>query len=165
MEFLDIVDKNDKIIGKASKEEVYKKLHIHRIVHVLIFNNKRQFLLQLRSKNVHFCPLHWSTAVGGHVKSGESYEDAAKREFKEELGTTSKLSFFSKDFYQVPHGPGKILVTFETTYNGSFKIDSKAVAKVGFFSMEEIEKMINKGQKFDPELLFLLKKHFLISKK
>jgi isopentenyldiphosphate isomerase len=161
MEFLDIVDKNDKIIGQATKEEVYRKLYTHRIVHVLIFNDKGEFVLQLRSKNVPFCPLHWSTAVGGHVRSGESYEDAAKREYKEELGTTSKLFFFSKDFYQVPNGTGKFLVTFKTAYNGPFDIDSKAVDKIGFFNIEEIKKMINKGENFHPELLFLLKKHFL----
>ena len=131
---------------------------------LILLTYKGKVLLLKRTMTKEFYPGKWENS-GGRVEKGESYEDAAKREFKEELGTTSKLSFFSKDFYQVPHGPGKILVTFETTYNGSFKIDSKAVAKVGFFSMEEIEKMINKGQKFHPELLFLLKKHFLISKK
>ncbi len=98
---------------------------------------------------------------GGFVRIEESLEDAAKRECKEELGIVSKLSFFSKNFYQVPNGIGKILVTFKTIYNGPFDIDPKAVEKVGFFKIEEIKKMINKGENFHPELLFLLKKHFL----
>lgn len=36
----------------------------------------------------------------------------------------------------------------------------KELLKVCFFSLEEIQKMVDKGEKFHPELLFLLKKHF-----
>ena len=111
MEYLDIVNKNDKVIGKALKEQVYKKSLIHRIVHVLIFNNRGEMALQLRSKKVSFCPNHWSTTVGGHVQSGETYKIAAIREYKEELGTTSNIKIFSKDYYTKKGSPSKFLVT------------------------------------------------------
>ncbi|MCA9460196.1 MAG: NUDIX domain-containing protein, partial [Nanoarchaeota archaeon] len=83
MELLDIVNRKDEVIGVASKEDVYKKSLTHRIVHILIFNDKNELALQLRSKKVSFCPSHWSTSVGGHVQSGESYEGAALREYQE----------------------------------------------------------------------------------
>ena len=160
MEFLDVVDKNDKVIGKASKDEIYAKSLTHRIVHILIFNNKGEMALQLRSLKVSFCPDHWSTAVGGHVQSGETNEDTALREYQEELGTRSKLEFFSKDFYEVKGRPNKFLITFKTTFNGPFKPDPEVVSKVGFFSIDGIKNMVNNGEKFHPELLFLLKKYF-----
>jgi len=161
MEFLDIVDENDKIIGKASYKEVYDRLLTHRITHILIFNSKGEMLLQLRSKNKDFCPLHWGTSVGGHVRSGESYEDAAKREFQEELGTKTDITFLRKDFYvnnKYNRGLKKFLGTFTTTFNGPFKINPKEVEKIEFVSLKKIQDMINKGEKFHPELLFILRK-------
>jgi len=161
-EFLDVVDRSDNVIGRASKEEVYRRALCHRIVHVLIFNDKGEMALQLRSPNISFCPGHWSTAVGGHVQSGETSEQAALREYKEELGAISKLAFFSKDFYHAPGTPDKFLITFKTRFNGPFKPDPDAVTMVEFFTLEDIKKMLEKGEKFHPELLFLLRKHFFL---
>jgi hypothetical protein len=69
MERLDIVDKNDMVIGSTSKDEIYEKSLCHRICHILISNNENKIALQLRSKNVSYLPNYRSTAVGGHVQS------------------------------------------------------------------------------------------------
>jgi len=162
MEFLDIVNEKDEVVGKAPRDEIYNKLLTHRIVHVLIFNKKQEMALQLRA-NVNFCPHHWCTSAGGHVKSGEQPEYAAQRELQEELGVNPKLEFFSKDIYVDNfRGTGlkKILITFKSTYSGPFKINPEEVEKIEFFTLEKIQTMIDSGEKFHPELLFLLRKHF-----
>ncbi|MFA5021958.1 MAG: NUDIX domain-containing protein [Patescibacteria group bacterium] len=161
MEILDIVNLNDQVIGQAPKPEIYQQLLCHRIVHILIFNDQGKMALQLRSAKVNFCPLHWSTAVGGHVQTGETYETAGLREYEEELGQQSQLQFLSKDLYQLPNRPAKFLATFTTKFNGPFKPDLEVVEKVNFFTLAEIQKMIASGEKFHPELLFILTKHFL----
>lgn len=163
MEFLDVVNDNDEVVGKASYKEIYENKLQHRIVHVLIFNDKGEMLLQLRSKHKSFCSHHWSTPVGGHVQSGERYREAALREFQEELGTVTKIIFVYKDLYDDGKALKKILVTFKATSNGPFNVNPKEVEKVEFFSLSKIQEMINGGEKFHPELLFLLKKHFGIS--
>jgi isopentenyldiphosphate isomerase len=159
MEFLDVVNERDEIVGKASKTEVYEKRLPHRIVHVLISNDRGEMALQLRG-NVSFCPHHWCTAVGGHVQSGESCEKAALREFAEELGTKAKIELAYKDFYNDDRDLKKFLYTFTCTFNGPFTPDPKDVDRVEFFSLNKIRAMIDAGEKFHPELLFLLKKHF-----
>ena len=160
MELLDVVDAEDRVIGTAPKPEIYRQLLPHRIVHVLIFNQKGEMALQLRSKNLSFCPHHWSTAVGGHVQSGESYEQAAQREYQEELNQQSVLHLFSKDLYQLPQRPPKFVVTFKTIYDGPFSPNPEEVEKVAFFSLPHIKSMIQQGERFHPELLFLLEKYF-----
>jgi isopentenyldiphosphate isomerase len=161
MEILDIVDLEDKVIGKASRDDIYKNLHTHRIVHVLLFDKKGRMALQLRSKKVSFCPNHWSTAVGGHVQTGETYETAAMREFEEELGTKTKIEFLFRDFFINPNNQSKkFLETFKAIYEGPFNPNLDDIEKVQFFSIKEIQEMINKGEKFHPELLFLLKKNY-----
>ena len=160
MEYLDIVDKEDKVIGTAPKEEIYVRCLLHRIVHVLIFNDKDELALQLRTKNLNWCPGHWSTTVGGHVQAGETYEQGALREYQEELGTTSNLELFSKDYYSVEGIAPKFIVTFKTVFNGPFHPDADAVERVDFFSIYQLKQMIASGEKFHPELLFLLNKYF-----
>ena len=159
MEFLDIVNEQNEVVGKASHDEIYEKKLPHRIVHVLIFDKDGKLALQLRSKQKSFCPQHWSTPVGGHVQSGETYEEAAKRESIEELGIKPDVAFLYSDLYE-DEGLKKFLSTFELVYDGPFNINPAEVEKVEFFTLEEIQIMIKNGEKFHPELLFLLKKHF-----
>lgn len=90
-EFLDVVNENDEVVSSVSREDVYEKSLRHRIAHVVVFNDNGEMLLQFRSKNVSFCPNHWVTSAGGHVQAGESYMEAAKREYMEELGVVSDL--------------------------------------------------------------------------
>jgi isopentenyldiphosphate isomerase len=162
MELMDVVDRDDNVIGKASKKEIYEKSLRHRIVHILMFNKKGEMLLQLRSKNVGFHPNSWSTSVGGHVGSGETYEEAAIRECKEELGVKCGIELFSKDIYESNdhYNVNKFLVTFKTVFDGPFDFDKEDVEKIGFFTIDEIREMVESGESFHPELLFLLKKYY-----
>lgn len=160
MEYLDIVNENDKVIWVAEKKEVYERFLTHRIVHILIFNEKNEIALQLRSSKVSYCPNHWSTSVGGHVQSWETYEEAALREYKEELWIKYKIEFFSKDYYRLPWLPDKFLTTYKSSYSWSFSPDLWAVKKVEFFSIKKIKEMIEHWEKFHPELLFILNKYF-----
>ena len=161
MELLSIVNNQDEVIGEATRPDVYANKHRHRIVHVLVFNDQNQMLLQKRSPNLGYCPNHWSTAVGGHVGHGETYEEAAKRECVEEIGVLLPLTFFAKDAYQsTSTNHDKFLTTFRATFNGPFNPDPAEVSAVDFFSIEEIRAMIARGEKFHPELLYLLNKYF-----
>ena len=159
-EFLDIVDTNDQVIGKASREDIYANRHTHRIVHAFIFNSAGRMALQLRSRNSPFCPLHWSTTVGGHVQSSETYEEAALRECEEEIGAVIPLTFLAKDFYTAPNRPDKFLTTFKAVYDGPLEPNPEEVEEIRYFEMGTIRDMVKNGEKFHPELLFLLKKHY-----
>jgi isopentenyl-diphosphate delta-isomerase type 1 len=163
MEFIDIIDENDKVIGNAAKNEIYEKKLLHRIVHIFVFNENDELALQLQSKHKKFCPLHWVSSAAGHVRSGETSETAALRELEEEIGTKTDIEFMWKDLYEykIPGEEGlkKMLISFKAKFNGPFKINPWEVEKVEFFSLDKINEMINNGEKFHPELLFLLKKH------
>ena len=160
MEYIDVVDIEDTVIGKASRDDVYAKALMHRIVHVFVFNNKQEMLLQKRSMKASFCPGHWSTAVGGHVQSGETPETAASRESQEEIGVTMPLTFLSKDLYKAPGTPDKFLITFTGNHDGPFVFEDHGVESASFFSLDNIKEMVDAGEQFHPELLFLLKRHY-----
>lgn len=154
---MDIVDSSDQVTGKASLEEIYDRKLPHRIVHVLIVNDAGNMALQLRSKHKSFCPGHWSTAVGGHVQADESYEEAAVREFREELGASSPMTRLGKVEYASPTGLKKFVTAFSAVYNGPFTVNPEEVERVEFFSQAQIAAMIDRNEPFHPELLMLLK--------
>jgi isopentenyl-diphosphate delta-isomerase len=162
-EYLDIVNDLDEVTGNAPREQIYEKLHKHRIVHVLIFNTKGEMALQMRSATKSYCPSHWSTAVGGHVQAGEEYEAAARREMLEEAGLQDlDLSLAFKDIYTDPVRPDfkKFLATFTVTTDQQFVITEDEVESIKFFPMSEIKEMRVKGERFHPELAFILDRYY-----
>jgi len=86
-----LVDKNDRISGYASRAEVHGNNFRHRAVHILIFNQIGDLYLQQRSRWKDRHPLKWDSSAAGHVTAGESYNETARRELKEELGVDVPL--------------------------------------------------------------------------
>jgi isopentenyl-diphosphate delta-isomerase type 1 len=90
-DLLDLLDEAGRVIGTASREECHSHpLIAHRAVHVFVRNAAGAIFLQKRSKSKHIQPGRWDTSVGGHLNAGESYEDGAERELREELGIDIK---------------------------------------------------------------------------
>jgi 8-oxo-dGTP pyrophosphatase MutT (NUDIX family) len=94
------------------------------------------------------------------VQAGETAEQAALREFYEETGVRLPIRFLFKDLFVDHRGMSKFLYFYRADYEGPFTINPDEVAKVGFFSFPQIKEMISRGEKFHPQLLFLLRKHF-----
>lgn len=85
-EYFDIVDDNDRVIGKDTRKNVHFKNLKHRAVHILLQNQKEEIFLQKRSPLKDINPNCWDSSCSGHVLSEEDYDRAAHRELVEELG-------------------------------------------------------------------------------
>lgn len=85
LEILDIVDKNNIIIGQETRENIHKNNLLHRSSHIFISYENLVFL-QLRSANKRQFPNKWDSSAAGHLMLGEDYYTGAIRELKEELG-------------------------------------------------------------------------------
>jgi isopentenyl-diphosphate delta-isomerase len=85
-EKLDVVDRNDNVIGWKNRSELYREESSNiRVVNVFLKNDQGKIWIPRRSANKSIFPLHLDMSVGGYVRSGESYEEAFRREVKEEL--------------------------------------------------------------------------------
>jgi len=161
-EILDIINMDDQVIGQATREDVYAQKHMHRIIHVIVRDSAGRFLLQIRSETVKYLPLHWSTAVGGHVQTGETYEAAAWRELEEEIGITGgELREVGKFLYEKDDGLKKYLTIFELITDENIRVGEE-VSSTQFFTPEEAHKLINTHDKIHPELTFLWEKLYTI---
>lgn len=86
MELIDIVDKNGNFTGEVLEKEIAPDRNLlHSEIACFIINSNNEILLQKRSMNKRFNPGKWGLCAG-HVDSGESLEEAAIREIKEEIG-------------------------------------------------------------------------------
>ncbi|MGF1483939.1 MAG: NUDIX domain-containing protein [Opitutales bacterium] len=85
-EYFDVVDPQDRVIGRERRAVVHARGLYHRAVHILVVNSTGQLLLQRRSLSKDTNPGKWTTACCGHVDAGEDYLQAAHRELTEELG-------------------------------------------------------------------------------
>lgn len=163
--YLDLVDEQNHVIGHIAESDLYSGPNHHRIVHVMVSNERGEYVLQRRSPNDSFLPGAWVTSAGGHVHAGESAEFAAYREMMEELGIRSSLGLLGEFVYDVPTVPGmkKFLSIFETRHAGAFHLDHDEVAAIKFLTLSAIEERYRNGDSFHPELVAVLRNIYGLS--
>lgn len=85
-EILEVVDKDDRVIGTERRGVIHSLGLMHRSAQVLLFNASGELFLQKRSMNKDEFPGLWDSSAAGHLAPGESYRQCALRELEEELG-------------------------------------------------------------------------------
>lgn len=96
-EYIDIVTKEGKPTGKTVlKSEAHKNGWYHNTIHLWLFTNKGEILLQQRSHKKTIHPLLWDVSAAGHIDAGESFTEAALRETREELGLQLEANQLTK---------------------------------------------------------------------
>ena len=100
-EWVDLVDRDNRVIGRALRSQVRQKNLLHRGIAVLVRNSKNQVYVHQRTASKDLFPALYDMFVGGVVGEGEDYFEAAVREAHEELGVESReLEFLFDHLYQ-----------------------------------------------------------------
>jgi len=152
-ELFEIYDEAGHCLGTAPRSACHgNPLLLHRTAHVVVFSTSGQVLLQKRSRHKDIQPGKWDTAVGGHLKPGESFEQAARREMQEELGLSPELPlrflFYSKIRNSIESEDAAV---FSVTSDGPFVFPPAEIDEVRFWSGPELRAGIGAGQ-FTPNL-------------
>ncbi len=144
-EKLEIVDQEGNVIGIAERAELHSSPGlIHRVVHVLVFSNSGELLLQKRSNNKDIAPGKWDTSVGGHINPGEEVREAAQREMEEELGIKScKLKYLYRYLFS-NHRESELVNTYSCIYARELDFSREEIDEVAFWDIEKIKKNLGK---------------------
>lgn len=151
-ELLSVVDRNDNFLKEEDRKTVHNSDQWHRGVHVLLVNSKNEILLQVRSPIKDKFPNCYDCSVSEHVQAGESFENAAKRGIKEELGLENipikKLVKLRMNYGQHDN---MITEVFEIGFDGELKLDESETSKIVFVPKQKIPEMLEKENgKFPP---------------
>ena len=153
-EFLEVYSPEGTKTGqKKSKSEIHRKGLFHSTVHVWIFTDEGNILIQKRSKKKELNPGVWDVSVAGHIKFNENIKKAAKRETLEETGININTKDLLKIgvYRSINIHPTAIDKEFFHTYilkidKNSIDLDYKnnEVDDLKFISIEEMESLIKK---------------------
>ena len=94
--FIDVVDERDERIGSVPRCEALSRGVNFRTSHVFLFNSQAELLLQRLAPTRARHAGRWGSSAAAYLHAGESYEDAARRRLREELGVSSQLEFIGK---------------------------------------------------------------------
>ena len=146
--------------GEPTPEGYYRL-----VVHVCIFNQKGEMLIQQRQPFKRGWSNLWDITVGGSAVSGDSSQSAAERETREELGLSIDLTDVRPTMtIYFEHGFDDYYVLTQEVDLNALQLQEEEVQAVRWASLEEILQMIDDGrfipyEKSQIELLFFRRNH------
>jgi isopentenyl-diphosphate delta-isomerase len=162
-EILDVVDENDNVIGRKSRGEIYKlNLKNFRVVNAFFVNPNGKLWVFRRSPHEKLFPLGLDLSIGGHVGSGESYEEALRREAMEELGIDIDKTKCTLVAHLSPYKDGV------SAFTKLYKLEADLIPVINYeefvegfwISPPKLMEMVVAGEPAKDDLIKMLKVYF-----
>lgn len=157
---LDRVDDEDRVVGQIRRGDVFDEQAGFRVVHVFVLDRGDRLLLQRLAPQKQRHPGRWGSSVAGYVAAGESYDEAARRRTREELGlddvelqalTTARMD---------DRGCTKFIRLYQTRSDGPFAPDRGEIAELRFEDLDVIRKEVQADpDRFTPTFIHFLENH------
>lgn len=153
-DMLEVFDESGRQIGLAPRGSCHGNPSLaHKVVHVIVRNHRGDVFLQRRSRSRKIQPLKWDSSVGGHLRPGESPQEAAIRELAEELGIKvepTELSVLHEYVWRTDIET-ELVTTFGLIRDGPFKLDPIEIEEGRFWNVCELREAAGSGV-FTPNL-------------
>jgi len=162
-ETLILVDENDNEIGRETREKCHiGKGKMHRALAVFLFKKEKMLLIQQRSQQKQLWPGYWDCTVATHVYPNETYESAAQRALKQELGVSATVRKLLAFTYLVPlnnHAENEYCTLLVGEYEGEVNPNPQEVSDFGYARLLELkEKITEEPEKYTPWLKIALER-------
>lgn len=156
-EWVDLVDEDDRVIGRVTRKQMRAQNLLHRVAAVLCFDSNGRLYVHRRTDSKDVYPGLYDMFCAGAVSAGERYDDTALREIGEELGIVGPTPvFLFKHRYGDAHSRSHTAV-YRVIWNGPIRHQPSEVAWGAFCSMQEIIENVH-GWRFVPDGLELFQR-------
>ena len=132
-----MVDADGITINVVTRQHMRAQRLPHRCCYILVFNERGELLVHLRTAGKDVYPSHWDVCVGGVVTAGETFDQAALRELAEEIGMATPpealFPFRFEDTATVVHG-----LVYRACSDGPFRWQPEEVVRGEFLPLPEV---------------------------
>ena len=136
-ELVDLIDDEGRTIATVTRREMRARRLPHRCVYILVFNRRGELFVHLRTPTKDVFPSFWDVAIGGVLAAGESFEQGASREAREELGidveTEPLFPFHYADAATVVQG-----MVYRAVHEGPFRLQPEEIVRGEFVPLDEL---------------------------
>jgi isopentenyldiphosphate isomerase len=139
LSLIDRVDDSNRPVGTIPRAEAFAAKANFRTVHVLVFNLGRELLLQQLAPTRERNPLKWGSSVAGYLHAGETYEHAAVRRLKEELGLETPIRRVGVTA-MADEDITKFVGVFVTTADEAHIAEPEHIARIAYRPVEDVIK-------------------------
>lgn len=136
-EIVPIVDRQDNIVDQVPRSVMRAKGLLHRVTYIFVFHPDGRLFVQKRTRTKDLYPGYYDLAAGGVVCAGETYDDSAAREAREELGIARPLQPHFKFFFEQENNRcwGKV---YSCVDDGPFELQAEEVESGEFVELDRI---------------------------
>lgn len=137
-ELVDLIDRDDRVIGRTSRRQVRGENLLHRGVGILCANSEGLIYVHKRTDTKDVFPGMYDMFVGGVVGAGETYEEAAAREIAEELGIVGpKPEYLFRHLYWGPKNRSLVAV-YSVEWDGPIRHQESEIVWGRFLHFDEL---------------------------
>jgi len=163
-EYLDIVNEKDEVIGRELRSVVYAAQRSDfRVINAFLRNSEGKLWIPRRAAHKKIFPLSLDMSVGGHVESGETYDETFRREAAEELNIDIDTLPYRFLGHLTPHQDGlaAFMQVYEIQSDESPQYNPDDFIDYFWMTPKEVIERIEAGEKTKGDLPKLIKKFYV----
>ncbi len=165
IEILDLVDRTDTVIGQIERDEAHRQgVTNFRVIDAFIKNSEGKLFIPRRQLRKRLLPGALDCSVGGHVTSGDTYDETLRKEALEELNLDISTVPFKRLGRLTPHDDGAInfITVYEIESDETPDYNTEDFTEHFWLSPEELmQRILVDGDSAKGNLPRILKKFYL----
>ena len=136
-ELVDVIDDEGRTVAVVTRREMRARRLRHRCTYLLVFNRRGELFIHLRTASKDVYPSHWDVAAGGVLAAGESFDEGARREGREELG----IDVQPEPLFPVRYADDRTVVhavAYRVVHDGPFRLQPEEIVRGEFVPLDEV---------------------------